>query len=102
VPRALASDGRKDDEVIKSMGLWDRVAELTGPAGTVMAVDTLGLHKGLPPRVGDRCVLQVEFATTLFGAPVDYPVFPPSPLARERYRQMPAIMQRWYRAFSAV
>jgi len=101
IPRQLAADGRKDDDLVRSAGLWDRVVELTGPAGTVMAVDTVGLHKGQPPITGDRCVLQVEFATSLFGAPVDYPVFEPSPLARSRYQAMPRLLQRWDRAFSA-
>jgi hypothetical protein len=101
VPKPLATDGRKDDELVRSSGLWDKVVELTGPAGTFMAVDTAGLHKGQPPVAGDRCVLQVEFATSLFGAPVDYPVFTPSALARTRYTNMPAILQRWRRSFIA-
>lgn len=100
VPPILSTDGRKDDDLVRSAGLWDKVIELTGKAGTFMAVDTVGLHKGTPPVDGDRCVLQVEFSTSLFGAPVDYPVFSPSPLARERYRQMPEILQRWYRAIT--
>jgi len=102
VPPALATDGRKDDELVKNAGLWDRVVELTGSAGTLMAVDTVGLHKGTPPVAGDRCVLQVEFATSLFGAPVDYPVFEPSELARQRYSEMPEILQRWYRAIPSA
>jgi hypothetical protein len=101
VPKALATDGRKDDDVVRSTGLWDKVIELTGPAGTLMAVDTAGLHKGQPPVSGDRCVLQVEFATSLFGAPVDYPVFIPSELAAERYQAMPQILQRWRQAFDS-
>lgn len=95
LPRALATDGRKDDDLVRSVGLWDRVIELTGVAGTFMAVDTAGLHKGQPPVAEDRCVLQVEFATSLFGAPVDYPRFTPSELSLERYREMPEILQRW-------
>ena len=100
VPKALSTDGRKDDDLVRSSGLWDKVIELTGPAGTFMAVDTAGLHKGQPPITGDRCVLQVEFATSLFGAPVDYPVFTMSELAAQRYREMPQILQRWRRAAS--
>ena len=100
IPRSLREDGRQTDDAVREAGLWDRVISLSGPAGTMMAVDTVGLHKGLPPQAGDRCVLQVEFATSLFGAPVDYPVFTPSPLAEERYREMPMILQRWHRAFS--
>lgn len=98
VPKLLATDGRKDDDLVRRAGLWDRVAEQLGPAGSMIAVDTVGLHKGTPPLVGDRCVLQVEFATSLFGAPVDYPLFEPSDLARERYAAMPAVLQRWYRS----
>ena len=95
VPKELATDGRKDDDLIRSAGMWERVIELTAPAGTFMAVDTVGLHKGQPPTEGDRCVLQVEFATSLFGAPAEYPRFTPSDLARERFAQMPEILQRW-------
>jgi len=100
IPRSLRADGRQTDDAVREAGLWDRVISLSGPAGTMMAVDTVGLHKGLPPQAGDRCVLQVEFATSLFGAPVDYPVFTPSPLTAERYREMPNILQRWHRAFA--
>jgi hypothetical protein len=100
IPKSLRMDGRQTDDAVKAAGLWDRAISLSGPAGTMMAVDTVGLHKGLPPVAGDRCVLQVEFATSLFGAPVDYPVFTPSPLAAARYREMPKILQRWYRSFS--
>lgn len=100
VPAILATDGRKDDDLVRKAGVWDRVVELTAPAGTVMAVDTAGLHKGLPPVEDDRCVLQVEFATSLFGAPVDYPVFTPSERSVARYREMPRILQRWSRAIT--
>lgn len=95
LPRMLATDGRKDDDLVRRAGLWDRVVELTAPAGTIMAVDTVGLHKGQPPVADDRCVLQVEFATSLFGAHVDYPRFTMSDQSRERYEQMPQILQRW-------
>lgn len=101
LPRTLRADGRQTDEAVRAAGLWDRVISLAGPAGTIMAVDTVGLHKGTPPQVDDRCVLQVEYATSLFGAPVDYPVFSPSPLAAARYREMPAILQRWHRNFTS-
>lgn len=101
VPRALATDGRKTDELVKDVGLWDRVVELGGKAGTILAVDTVGLHKGKPPVQGDRLVLQVEFATSLFGATAEYPIFEPSPMSRERYAAMPRVLQRWANAFPA-
>lgn len=95
VPRALATDGRKTDDLVRQVGLWDKVVELGGKAGTILAVDTVGLHKGKPPVEGDRLVLQVEFATSLFGAKPDYPRFEPTSLALQRYREMPGILQRW-------
>ena len=100
LPKSLRTDGRQSDDAVREAGLWENVVSLSGPAGTMMAVDTVGLHKGLPPVAGDRCVLQVEFATSLFGAPVDYPVFAPSELAASRYRSMPQILQRWHRSFT--
>jgi hypothetical protein len=99
VPKSLSTDGRKTDDAVRDAGLSGDIVELTGLAGTFMAVDTVGLHKGTPPKTGDRCVLQVEFATSLFGAPVDYPVFTPSELSRKRFEQNPEILQRWYRNF---
>jgi hypothetical protein len=53
----------------------DRI-ELTGPPGTLFAVDTRGYHKGITPRTGDRLMLQLEFCDTLFGAPYTRPAFP--------------------------
>ena len=101
IPRALASDGRKDDELVRRLGLWDKVESQMGPAGTMIAVDTIGLHKGQPPIHGDRCVIQVEYATSLFGAHPDFPDFQPSELARYRYQQMPQILQRWKQSISS-
>lgn len=101
IPRALASDGRKDDELVRRLGLWNKVESQIGPAGTMIAVDTIGLHKGQPPVHGDRCVIQVEYATSLFGAHPDFPVFQPCELARQRYQHMPQILQRWKRSISA-
>lgn len=69
LPARLRADRRfTDDEVIDAFGA-SALVRLTGPAGTVFAADTGGLHKGLPPRLGHRLVFQVEFATSLFGAP---------------------------------
>lgn len=94
LPRHLRSDGRKTDEEIRAAGLGDRVVEHTGPAGTILAVDTIALHKGTVPKIGSRCVLQVEYATSLFGAVVEYPKITPSPLMRDRLSAQPAIFRR--------
>jgi len=93
--KRLRHDGRITDEAIRSTGEWSRVERLVAPAGTLMAVDTAGLHKGEVPLVDDRLVLQVEFSTSLFGAPFELPQFPASKLARARYASMPDVLRRW-------
>lgn len=74
VPRELRSDGRKGDLEVTNAGLGNSIVEICGPAGTLMAVDTIGLHKGKTPTRGDRLVLENEYSTSLFGAP--YSVIP--------------------------
>lgn len=95
IPRALRADGRKTDEAVQAAGLWHEVRELTGPAGTLMAVDTIGLHKGKTPIDGDRLALEIECATSLFGADYERPHFQPTALLRERYAAMPWVLQRY-------
>ena len=69
LPRGLRGDRRfEDHEVAEAFG-EGALRSLTGPAGTIFAADTAGLHKGLAPAVGHRLVFQLEFATNLFGAP---------------------------------
>lgn len=41
--------------------------EITGPRGTIVAVDTRGFHKGKPLSTGERLLLQLEYADSLFG-----------------------------------
>lgn len=95
IPRSLRADGRKSDEAVRAAGLWHEVRELSGAAGTVMAVDTVGLHKGKTPIASDRLALEFECATSLFGADYELPTFNPSPMMRERYSAMPWILQRY-------
>lgn len=67
--RTLRADRRyADDEVARHFGDDDLVT-VCGPRGTLFAADTKGLHKGLPPVAGARLVFQLEFSSTLFGAP---------------------------------
>lgn len=69
--RALRADRRfSDDEVARHYPSGDLVT-VCGPRGTLFAADTKGLHKGLPPVAGARLVFQLEFSTTLFGAPYE-------------------------------
>jgi hypothetical protein len=74
----------------------DRV-ELTGPPGTMFAVDTRGYHKGITPRTGDRLMLQLEFCDSLFGAPYLRPTFPASciPELEARRRDFPRVYSRY-------
>ena len=95
LPRSLRGDGRKTDDVVRAAGLWNNVAEICGPAGSIMAVDTIGLHKGKTPLRGDRLALENEFSTSLFGMDYETPEFTPTELTRERVAQMPWVLQRY-------
>ena len=95
LPRGLRGDGRKTDQAIAAHGLTGDVRELCGAAGTIMAVDTIGLHKGKTPISGDRLALENEFSTSLFGVDYEVPDFHPTPLLRERYSAMPWVLQRY-------
>lgn len=95
IPWTLRFDGRIDDAAVRGAGLWDQVVELTGPAGTIMAVDTIGLHKGKTPISADRLALENEFATSLFGSPFERPSFTPTDLAQYRIKEMPWVLQRY-------
>lgn len=54
---------RKSDEDVKRFFGADP-ALLTGPAGTSFLADTCGLHKGMPPQIGERLVCQVLYGVT--------------------------------------
>jgi hypothetical protein len=41
--------------------------EIIAPRGTLIAVDTSGLHKGKPVVAGHRLILQLEYTSALFG-----------------------------------
>jgi hypothetical protein len=95
IPKSLRGDGRKDDDAVRAAGLWGNVSEISGPAGSLMAVDTIGLHKGKTPVAGDRLALEIEFATSLFGAHYERPALAPTTLMRDRFSQMPWVLQRY-------
>jgi len=95
IPWSLRADGRMSDDAVRSAGLSENVTELTGPAGTIMAVDTIGLHKGKTPITSDRLALENEFSTSLFGMDYERPAFEPTELVRRRFAQMPYVLQRY-------
>jgi len=68
-----------DGEIEQLFGR-DNVVELVGARGTVLAVDTMGFHKGKPPRSRSRLIMQLEYATPLFIASVSDPVPVPATL----------------------
>lgn len=66
-PKSLLRDERILDDEIASHYKPEDLVELTGPTGTILAVDTRGFHKGKPLVERDRLILQIQFADSLFG-----------------------------------
>ncbi len=71
MPEALWKDGRILDEEMRGFQQED-FKEIVGKRGTIIAVDTRGLHKGKPLVTGDRLILQYEFTNSLFGASYEH------------------------------
>jgi hypothetical protein len=67
LPRVLRKDKRHTDEEVYACYPPEKRIEITGPRGTLCAVDTRGLHKGKQLVRGYRLIFQVEFAINLFG-----------------------------------
>jgi hypothetical protein len=67
LPEKLLRDGRLKDDEVNNFYKKEDVLELTGKTGTILAVDTRGLHKGKPLIEGERLLFQLEFATNFFG-----------------------------------
>jgi hypothetical protein len=66
-PEPLKRDIRFDDEEVFEHFASRDVIEHLGPCGTIIAVDTSGLHKGRPPESGERWIFELEFASSRFG-----------------------------------
>lgn len=69
MPEKLWKDGRILDREIKQEIKTEDWVEIIGSKGSIIAVDTRGLHKGKPLLEGERLILQFEFTNSLFGAP---------------------------------
>jgi len=63
----LASDGRYTDEEIEKIYGKENMLELCAEKGTLMVVDTSGIHKGKLLNKNDRLIFQIEFTNSLFG-----------------------------------
>jgi Phytanoyl-CoA dioxygenase (PhyH) len=69
LPDDLWKDGRIQDKEIRDNFPGNDIIEISGSKGTIIAVDTRGLHKGKVLERGERLILQYEFTNSLFGAP---------------------------------
>jgi hypothetical protein len=67
LPPSLLKEGRLTDDEVKVGFGKDHMMELGGRRGTIMAVDTRGLHKGKDLVTGKRLLFQIEFANSMFG-----------------------------------
>jgi hypothetical protein len=66
-PVALLRDRRLSDAEVEAHYARSRLVTMTGPRGTAFVADTRGLHKGTPVLRGERLIVQIEFANSLFG-----------------------------------
>ena len=69
VPKNLQKEGRFTDEEISKTFPSSDILEICGKKGTIIAVDTRGLHKGKNLIKGSRLLFQIQFSNSLFGAP---------------------------------
>lgn len=67
-PKEVYRDGRISDEDVAKHFKPEDAVELTGPKGTMLAVDTTGLHKGKALIKGERLLMQIRFAVNYFGS----------------------------------
>jgi hypothetical protein len=71
IPKPILQDRRIEDDEIAAHYPSSDIIELTGSAGTIMAVDTRGFHKGKSLLMGKRLLLQLQFSNSVFGAPYE-------------------------------
>ena len=69
IPRRFLHRGyvRLSDAEVHAEYGQDREKVFTAPRGTVIAEDTIGLHKGGVVKGGARLILQLQFSSSLFG-----------------------------------
>ena len=68
LPIEILSDRRLTDEELLEIYPKDKFIEFTGKKGSILAVDTRGLHKGKSLTEGKRLLFQIQFSNSLFGA----------------------------------
>ena len=74
LPFFFHRDGRFTDEEVATSYSKERMKKIVGKKGTLIAVDTRGLHKGLELETGkERLIFQVQYTNSLYGHP--YPKY---------------------------
>lgn len=71
IPAQVRKDRRIRDEELTNFYPAEDIKEFTGKRGTILAVDTRGLHKGKPLVRDNRLLFQLQFSNALFGAPTE-------------------------------
>jgi hypothetical protein len=67
LPPTLLKDGRHTDADVEAAFGKENMVELCGERGSIIAVDTRGLHKGKDLTRDKRLLFQIEFANSMFG-----------------------------------
>jgi hypothetical protein len=67
LPPSLLKDGRHTDADVEAAFGRENMVELCGTRGSIIAVDTRGLHKGKDLTRDKRLLFQIEFSNSMFG-----------------------------------
>ncbi len=68
LPAIFRKRGRFEDKDIVAHYKPEDILEICGKKGTIMAVDTRGLHKGKILEEGNRLIFALQFSNSLFGS----------------------------------
>ncbi|MCB0478276.1 MAG: phytanoyl-CoA dioxygenase family protein [Crocinitomicaceae bacterium] len=73
LPKKIREDRRITDQEVNDLYPKEDILELCGKKGSILAVDTRGLHKGKPLIAGKRLLFQLQFSNSLFGQSYSQP-----------------------------
>ena len=68
LPKPLRKDRRYNDSEIESLYPKENIIEFIGRKGSLIAIDTRGLHKGKHLNKRNRLLFQLEYTNSLFGS----------------------------------
>ena len=84
------------DEDILSVYGKERILEICGPRGTLIALDTRAFHKGIKPRKADRLILELEYSNSTYTLNYkEYRVANPIPQLAARADSYPKTFTRY-------